>query len=507
MYRPSETSGIEGRQTTSPVVRLSKLNKRRRPPKEGGSSSSNIDGQNRMSSSAAASSAASKRSRLHHNGGSGARKEGSFNIDVHCKENLLNGRPTFYARKADKGGSDSATVDGGKIDDVAAVQIQAGDAKTMTAAQSHSAVSDEKGKSCPTTSILGFMDDMDISAILPAIISLLGIDLDMYQSPAALKRYLERSFEYKKKHADTYIRPNSQPDDQNAVYHNILGRINPPSVDSSSTDCHRRDHDTNHPSIAFPQRKRSLHHETILRDEDSRFMLSQHANHQRGSCHGLCLSSSWYRFPSFVNNQQPQTMSENHFDDEGYSNMNEEDQRRVSASEIVNELDSNLNSSIGVCPAECRDSRQFAAETNAKQSIAPSITKVPTPPTTSPLKCQGKIRIESDRGATIREVYDIEKSAGVIGKLNIGDERFYLEKKILSPPPISLLDASDDECDSDYDDEECVAVVRYKICLHDADLDASQGRLVHGGNNIPLVGWISDRGRIANDPYLILREM
>ena len=398
-----------------------------------------------------------------------------------------------------------------KIDDVAAVHIQAGDTTTMTSAHTHTIVKDEKGKlSSPSTSVLGFMDDMDSSALLSSITSVLGINVDMYQSPAAFKRHLERSFECRKKHADTSTRPNNgQPEDQNAVYHNILGRINPPSVvDSSAADCHRREPDKNHTSIAFPPCKRSLHHETILRDENSRFVISQHANHQGRSGHGLYLSSSWYRFPTCSNNQQPKTMSESHSDDdEGYSNMNEEDQRRVSASEIVNELDSNSNSSIGVCRAECRDSRQYAAETNTKQPMAPSITKVPTPLPTSPLKYQGKIRIESDRGATIREVYDIEKSNGVIGKLNVGDERYYLEKKILPPPPISLLGASDDECDSDYEDEECVAVVRYKICLHDADLDASQGRLVHGGNNIPFVGWISDRGRIANDPYLILREM
>ena len=76
------------------------------------------------------------------------------NSHVHCKENLLNGRPTFYfyARKSDEGGSDAATVDGDKIDDVAAVHIQAGDTTTMTSAHTHTIVKDEKGKlSSPST--------------------------------------------------------------------------------------------------------------------------------------------------------------------------------------------------------------------------------------------------------------------------------------------------------------------------------------------------------------------
>ena len=87
----------------------------------------------------------------------------------------------------------------------------------------------------------------------------------------------------------------------------------------------------------------------------------------------------------------------------------------------------------------------------------------------------------------------------------MGDERYYLEKKILPPPPISLLDDSDKEHGSDYDDDdddECVAVVRSKICLNDDDL----AELHNGGDNDKFVGWISDRGRLANDPYLILRE-
>jgi hypothetical protein len=75
----------------------------------------------------------------------------------------------------------------------------------------------------------------------------------------------------------------------------------------------------------------------------------------------------------------------------------------------------------------------------------------------------GKIRIEPGQQATVRELYDIDKSTIIIGTLQAGIERYYYEKKTLPPPPISLLD--DEE-----EDEECVAVVRYKVALLPVDI-------------------------------------
>ena len=111
------------------------------------------------------------------------------------------------------------------------------------------------------------------------------------------------------------------------------------------------------------------------------------------------------------------------------------------------------------------------------------------------MKYPGRIKIISNKGATIREVFDIDNSKVVLGKLQAGDERYFIEKKTLPPPPISI-----DDSDEESDDDECVAVVRYKIALEPADLTNGQG-----ASNEPMVGWISDRGRFADEPYLILK--
>ena len=456
------------------------MNKRRRS-KEGRSSTDDEQRRMSLSSSAAALSSASKRSRVLHNDGSSKNEGAASASSVHCKENMLNGRHA-RASNEDGGGGD-------RLDNLAPLHCHAGDSTTTTMAgiHPHSAMKIETIKSSSSsTSVLGFIDGMDKTALMPAITSLLGINLSMYQSPALFQRHLERSFECNMKYADnTSSRPNiSQMDDQNAVHHNILGRIDPPSVVDTSATRLRPEEDSDVPSFAFPQCKSSLLQQH-LRNEYCKFGLSQHSNRQRRSGHGLCLPSSWYRFPTASKIQS--TYSET--DSVHHVNVGENN----GTTEL--EQESTANS----------DERQHIDMITKQPPTPLPRSKVSTPPTkSSAFKYRGKIRIDTDRGATIREVFDIEKSNVVIGKLNLGDERYYLEKKILPPPPISLLDESDDDehDESDYDDDdECVAVVRYKICLNDSDLDESQS-----GDN-PLVGWISDRGRLANDPYLILREI
>lgn len=473
MHSHGASSGNEKRQSISPGARLSKLNKRRRPPKDGSNFDAEQQIQRRMSlSSAAATISASKRSHFLHGEGN----EGdAFANDGHCKENLLNGRPAFHARNV----NDAAG--GGRTDMfLTATTREAADTTTMAAMHSQADGKDEKRNpsSLSASSALGFIDHMDKSILLSTIASVLGIDPNiMCKSSTIFKQTLERSFDCKFKHIDAKFRLNkNQPDDNNAVYHNVLGRINPPSVvDSSATTRHRCESITDElPSFAFPPYKSSsLQHESI---NDSRFMISQHRNDQRKTGHGLCLPSSWYCFPKCSKIQElPPSLEKksvkHSIDERGYKRKN-----------------------------ECYNEEQNI-EMNKKEPSILSRCKLSASPSNPPRKCQGKIRIESERGATIREVFDIEKSNFVIGKLNLGDERYYLEKKVLPPPPISLLDESDHENESDYDDDECVAVVRYKICLNPVDLAELQC-----GDN-PLVGWISDRGRLANDPYLILREI
>eukprot|EP00956_Cyclotella_meneghiniana_P009577 scaffold13215_cov61-Cyclotella_meneghiniana.AAC.4 len=106
----------------------------------------------------------------------------------------------------------------------------------------------------------------------------------------------------------------------------------------------------------------------------------------------------------------------------------------------------------------------------------------------------GKIRIESHRGASIRDAFCID-DAHVLGKLKFGDERFYLDKRLLPPPPISADDS----------EEECVEVVRYKIVLEEDDL--TNVCLTDRNGKGRLIGWISDRGRCADDTYTILCEL
>jgi hypothetical protein len=146
-----------------------------------------------------------------------------------------------------------------------------------------------------------------------------------------------------------------------------------------------------------------------------------------------------------------------------------------------------------VTPVNRGDDGSIAKENAKKQSTIP------------PNKMYlGMIRIEPGRQATIREVFDIDKSNVVIGTLREGEERYFISRRTLLPPSI----------ENDDDDEECVAVVRYKIALGPADCSSSRGRLIGGRDGPttgydekPKVGWISDRGRLADDSYLILREI
>ncbi len=448
MHSQSGASGHETRQTASasPVVRLSKLSKRRRPPREVSSNNNNNGEESlRMAlSSGASAMSSSNRSRFHHNDDKYVQVEESFDRNGHCKENMLNGRLGSSVRAANKGGIE--TADDGDGGGMAAIHTQV---TGMT--------------------MLGFIHDIDKSILLL-----------IYKSPALFQRYLERSFKSKTEVADSNARMN--PD---AVHHNILGQIDPPSaVDSPASTRHHREDATDEPPIAFPTFKFSQCRESMLRKDDSRFVLSQrNLINRKRTGHGLCLPSAWYRFPPCSKIKPPsKTMSVN---DGGYSSIHCSEQEKLS--------DAMLSSTGGI-PPKCNDEGNQVILNNEQQ------------PTNPPIKYQGKIRIESDRGATVREVFDIEKSNFAIGKLNMGDERYYIEKKILPPPPISLLDDSDKEHGSDYDDDddECVAVVRYKICLNDADLAESHNG---GDNDNPFVGWISDRGRLANDPYLILKEI
>ena len=126
---------------------------------------------------------------------------------------------------------------------------------------------------------------------------------------------------------------------------------------------------------------------------------------------------------------------------------------------------------------------------------APSNTG--TNPLTSTSNGRGSIQIISERGATIRNLYDLDEAEISLGRLAQHERRPYVEKKWLPEPP------PEDYDDDEEDDDECVGVFRYKIILSPED----RQKLVPNGLAHHEFGWISDRGRLASDPYVICKEL
>lgn len=320
-------------------------------------------------------------------------------------------------------------------------------------------------------SSLAFMDYVDRSALLSEIRSMLGIDMT-HRSSSDFKQELERAFKYQKNNKQTNKHRDFSA--RNGIYHGLLGRIDP------STNPGSDEH-----AIAFPP----CEHSSSCRDATPEDITSLHLlNLKSKTGHGMQIPSSWYRFPfpkklpvNCYDGQPIETAAEDpptEYPPPSRNETNYRDGDRQFSKKNETKLSAKKRH------VSCDDDRKSLPTNNSRPSS---------------LKCQGKVQIISDEGATIREVWDIDKSSCVIGKLYSGDERYFIEKKILPPPPI-LLDGSDDESD-----EECVAVVRYKIVLKSADCCASdQNKEEEPGE---VVGWISDRGRLADDPYFILQEV
>ena len=99
------------------------------------------------------------------------------------------------------------------------------------------------------------------------------------------------------------------------------------------------------------------------------------------------------------------------------------------------------------------------------------------------------IKIVSEYGATIRQDYDIiEDAQSSIGKLPFGSVRVCTEWKWLLPPAIDV----DIDDSFDCDESRLVGVMRYKIRLLSYDTNGQEE-----------FGWISDRSRLYDDPYVI----
>jgi hypothetical protein len=99
----------------------------------------------------------------------------------------------------------------------------------------------------------------------------------------------------------------------------------------------------------------------------------------------------------------------------------------------------------------------------------------------------GKLRIVAERGATIRECCDMDESKRELGKLQKGDVRYFVEQRLLPPPP---------------DEEDCSDIVnvnRYKIFLQEDSTGSD-----HMDQDF---GWISDRARYVDDMFQIAQEV
>jgi len=101
----------------------------------------------------------------------------------------------------------------------------------------------------------------------------------------------------------------------------------------------------------------------------------------------------------------------------------------------------------------------------------------------------GKLRVISSNGATIRTLFKIDDAMNStsIGNLKKGSVREFVQAQWLSPPLCI-----------DSDEEECVGVFRYQIQLLPQDIAHNLK-----WNVKQHLGWISDRGRLADDPYII----
>ncbi|KAL3806843.1 hypothetical protein ACHAXA_008231 [Cyclostephanos tholiformis] len=433
-------------------------------------------------------------------------RHGDDNIDDDCcKENILNGLPSSYHGRG--GVSEGGEND---VDDEVRLPVVGPPTKnesdgTSSAPSTRGWIGVESPTStdCVNRSWQGFMDDMDQSALFASSIpSMLGIDFARYENNSTFEQCLKRAFG----NDSPYIYDRRKSTVRERIYHPLVGRIDVHSIHDSAID---QDYDDEHYSIAFPRCYENSRHEPNPTQGNSKHGYIDNFNlGSRKTGHGMRLPMSWYRFP-----QSPQIMRSS-----SSTGTDSVKMHRIGVRGSSKVVFDDTKKSAEAPTDDDRENSEVGPAKYLPPIDAPPIDRGENGPvavrdarersTSLPDKYLGKIRIEPGRQATIREVFDIDKSNVVIGTLREGEERYFIRRRTLPPPPQS---------DNDDDDDECVAVVRYEIALEPADWSASRGGR-HDGfcddgitvetcDGKPMAGWISDRGRLADDSYLILREI
>ncbi|KAL7551936.1 hypothetical protein ACHAWF_015159 [Thalassiosira exigua] len=466
------SDNAKGGEKISPV-RVSRLKKRRRPNTAGANSSP----QNPLEYAKNIRGTAGIR---HHEEDSGR----------HCKENLLNGLPSSTTSvvgtsiDAKKNG-----IVGKRAFGFAASSLKNRNSSLLPSEEEVISGINSTSRGRPNQyrlannengHTLSFIDEMEQASVLALIPSMLGVDMTQYSN--LLPEELERAFEYKKGSICYKKNSSSATSRRNGIHHKLVGRIDPHPIGSAANLANA----IGRHNIRFPEIRSSF---VAYSHERPEYMLFGHLNFARKTNLGMRIPSSWYEFPCQPSGDIPFPEGCKSNDNEGFA------RKRLK----MNETQPSFNDSA---PTTKTFEGDNFAETNDVEptTLTPKLdenkhsTRQELMQTENPLKYLGKIRIVSDKGATIREAYDIDQSEFVVGKLHENDERHFVEKRTLLPPPISLLDGSDEESE-----DECVAVVRYKIVLRPSDCQEN--------GPSQTVGWISDRGRLADEPYLILREV
>lgn len=459
----------------------------------------------------------------------------NHNYERHWKENLQNDSSSQPISSSSLKNLSSSIVAGRRTNDS---NIGGGDeldystnSEKLTSSTAEQECSSSDGMTSnnihnQSSSLLGFMDNI-MQHSSPYIMSGINWKNYYYSSSSSSKRLeldIEKAFTAFSNNNQNIDKDNvnrvvNQKNEESTnrvgqyrVDHPLVGRID--RHDVVVTDIN---HNPSLSSFAFPSAAQCNNNSSSSTSNNKRLYpettstnsITLLRRHSKTTGLGISIPYSWYRFPQSKRSSTSSASSETVPLVKKNDNSCNVSDEIIDKQEVVNHCNDNQLVTNNTVIVHAID-KNLQSKTSSS-SLPSSIKQQQQQPI-------GKIRIEPGQKATIREMYDIDKSNIIIGTLHAGTERYYYEKRTLPPPPISLLDDNED----DEEEDECVAVVRYKVALLHVDIidrtttisttttTSFIGKDNDSNNSeveYPLVGWISDRGRFADDPYLILREI